>query len=75
MKRLAALAFLIVAATASPAGAGSLPNPALLVNRNRPANLTHIVRQDARPKLPSPALSTRENRQSSYRLSHIVRGR
>jgi len=75
MKRLVALAILIVAAATPVAGAASLPSPTSLLDRHRSNNRSHYVRQDARPKLPSPADLNNGSQPRRFRPSHLVRGR
>ena len=75
MKRLAAVAFLLVAAAAPRAGAGSLPSPISPVGAQRDAHPTHYVRGDARGKLPPPTRLDKQDKQRSLRVSHYVRGR
>ena len=75
MKRLAAVAFLFVAATAPRAGAGSLPSPISPLGPQRDANPTHYVRGDAHRKLPPPIRLDKGDKHRSLRVSHYVRGR
>jgi hypothetical protein len=75
MKRLAALALLVVAATAPGAGAASLPKPISPVDRGGSAHSTHYVRRDALPKLPSPIPPGSQVRHRSTGATHYVRGK
>ena len=75
MKRLATLAFLIVAAMAPQAGAGSLPTPASPLGPPKPARLSHGLRSDARPKLPKPVTLTQLDRQRTVHMTHAMRVR
>jgi hypothetical protein len=75
MKLLGTLAFLIVAATASQAGAGSLPTPASPFGRPSGGRLTHGMRSDARPKLPKPVTMASRDRHRTDRPSHGMRAR
>jgi hypothetical protein len=75
MKRLATLAFLIVAAMAPQAGAGSLPTPASPLGRTKPARVTHGLRSDARPKLPKPVALSQLDRYRTVHLTHGMRVR
>jgi len=75
MKRLATLAFLIVAATAPQAGAGSLPTPASSLGPPKSPHLTHGMRSGARPKLPRPVALAELDRYRTVHLTHGMRVR